>query len=202
VNGAQVQTRAAGAAPEQIRRAGGVAPALRALVERTVQGLGYELVDVERAGGGLLRVTLDRETGGGIGIGDCERVSRQLTHLFAVEAVDYGRLEVSSPGLDRPLRSARDFARFSGSLVRIGLKQPLDGRKRLRGRLIGISGEAGQERVQLVPIADAGQASAARGRARRAGPAEAAPVEFALADVEKARLAPEWEFKRSGDGRR
>ena len=74
-------------------------------VERTVGGLGYQLVDVERLGGGLLRVSLDAENG--IGLEDCERVSRQLSHLFAVEQVDYQRLEVSSPGLDRRLKGAR-----------------------------------------------------------------------------------------------
>ena len=93
----------------------GVGAQLMQLVERTVEGLGYELVDVERAGGGLLRVTLDApQTPGGIGLDDCERVSHQLTHLFAVEGVDYERLEVSSPGLDRRLTKARDFARFVG----------------------------------------------------------------------------------------
>ena len=74
-------------------------------VERTVGGLGYQLVDVERLGGGLLRVSLDAENG--IGLEDCERVSRQLSHLFAVEQVDYQRLEVSSPGLDRRLKERK-----------------------------------------------------------------------------------------------
>ena len=81
-------------------------------VERTVVGMGYQLVDVERLGAGLLRVSLDAEKG--VGLEDCERVSRQLSHLFAVEQVNYQRLEVSSPGLDRRLRTADDFARFAG----------------------------------------------------------------------------------------
>ena len=79
----------------------------------TVEGLGYEFVDAERLAGGLLRVTIDRD--GGVQLADCERVSRQLTHVLAVENVDYARLEVSSPGLDRPLKHARDFARFAGA---------------------------------------------------------------------------------------
>ncbi len=81
---------------------------LRALIERTVGGLGYELVELERSAQGHLRVTVDRlDTPGTIGLDDCERVSHQLTHLFAVEQVDYERLEVSSPGLDRPLAAPR-----------------------------------------------------------------------------------------------
>ncbi len=74
-----------------------VANDLYRTVERTVVGMGYQLVDVERLGAGLLRVSLDAEKG--VGLEDCERVSRQLSHLFAVEQVDYQRLEVSSPGL-------------------------------------------------------------------------------------------------------
>jgi ribosome maturation factor RimP len=183
------------------------AAALRDLVARTVAGLGYELVELERAGHGLLRVTLDiaaEAAQGGeprtIGIEDCERVSRHLTHLFAVEDVDYDRLEVSSPGMDRPLREARDFARFAGSMVKVQLHSLADGRRRLRGRLLGlVPGPAAQEgagphvRMVLVPEAPP---PAARG-ARRAKPApEGETVEFALADVQKARLAPDWEFDR------
>jgi len=73
------------------------------LIERTVQGMGYELVELEFAGGGLLRVYIDRLEADPIRMEDCERVSHQLTHLLAVENIDYARLEVSSPGLDRPL---------------------------------------------------------------------------------------------------
>ncbi|MGH6643571.1 MAG: ribosome maturation factor RimP, partial [Bradyrhizobium sp.] len=80
----------------------GVSNGLLATIERTVEGLGYEFVDAEYLAGGLLRVTLDSAKG--VGLGDCERVSHQLSHLFAVEGVDYQRLEVSSPGVDRPLR--------------------------------------------------------------------------------------------------
>ena len=191
--------RTAGAA----RRRAGIAPALLSLVERTMLGMGYELVDLERAGGGLLRVTIDREPTGapdaarGIGIDDCERVSRHLTHLFAVEGVEYERLEVSSPGLDRPLRGARDFARFAGSLVRVQLVEPLAGRRKLRGRLLGIAGDAGAERVRMQLLADeaprAGPAKRKGAGARAAG--DGAPVEFALAGVDKARLEPEWDFR-------
>jgi len=179
-------------------------------VERTVAGLGYELVDLERAGHGLLRVTLDIAPAGGtsevagnvrqVGIDDCERVSRQLTHLFAVEGVEYDRLEVSSPGMDRPLRGARDFARFAGAMAKVQLYSPVGGRRRLRGRLLGLvselsATEGASERVRMTLVPEPAP-PAPRG-ARRARKVEAAEtVEFALADVEKARLAPEWEFDR------
>lgn len=177
------------------------------LVERSLAGLGYELVDLERAGRGLLRVTLDRApldaselpSGESIGIEDCERVSRHLTHLFAVEDVDYERLEVSSPGMDRPLRGARDFARFAGELAKVQL-QTQQGRKRLRGRLLGLvemGGQAG-ERVRMMllpPPAEPAAKGARRGKSKLGTPAET--IEFALAEVEKARLAPEWEFDRA-----
>lgn len=87
----------------------GVPAGLYETIERTVAGMGYDLVDVERLPAGLLRVTLDREEG--IALQDCERVSRQLSHVFAVEDVEYQRLEVSSPGVDRPSSAARQVAR-------------------------------------------------------------------------------------------
>jgi len=185
---------------------------LLALVERTVAGLGYELLALERAGHGLLRVTLDiapADGAGGapggarqVGIDDCERVSRQLTHLFAVEGVDYDRLEVSSPGMDRPLRGARDFARFAGAMAKVQLHSPIGGRRRLRGRLLGLvselsADEGASERVRMTLVPEPpppAPRGARRARARKVEAGET--VEFALADVEKARLAPEWEFDR------
>ena len=99
------------------------------LVETTVNGLGYELVDFERSGRGLLRVFIDKPEG--IRVEDCEAVSNQLTRLFAVENVAYDRLEVSSPGLDRPLKKEADFVRFAGQKVQLKLRMPLAGRKNL-----------------------------------------------------------------------
>jgi ribosome maturation factor RimP len=188
----------------------GVAKALYELIERTVEGLGYELVDVERAGHGLLRVTVDTPAvAGGVTVDDCERVSHQLTHLFAVEAVDYERLEVSSPGVDRRLAKPRDFERFAGAQVQVRLLAPVGGRRRFRGRLLGVGGAAGQERVRIeVSPDDAEPQSAAAGRKKGRAPARkrggtdelAAPpqtIEFALADLDRARLVPELNF-RSG----
>ncbi len=103
------------------------------LVETTVSGLGYELVDIERSGRGLLRVFIDRPEG--ISVEDCQVVSNQLTRLFTVENIDYDRLEVSSPGLDRPLKREADFVRFAGCKVQIRLRMPLDGQKNFVGEI-------------------------------------------------------------------
>ncbi len=169
---------------------------LNALVERTVEGLGYELVDVERLGG-LLRVTIDVESG--VRIEDCERVSHQLTHLFAVEGVHYERLEVSSPGLDRPLRRAKDFERFIGAEASVQLIAPVEGRKRLRGKLLEVHGLAGQEQVVLELSEAVAPQPRSPSKRKPAAKAEVAPkvVQFALADVDRARLVPHLDF-RSG----
>lgn len=112
---------------------------LSALLEKTLTGLGYELVLLERAGRGLLRIYIDKP--GGIQIDDCVNVSHQLSQLFTVENIDYDRLEVSSPGLDRPLTRPRDYERFAGEIVALKLRVPMDKRKRLTGRLIGLEAD-------------------------------------------------------------
>jgi ribosome maturation factor RimP len=177
----------------------GVASDLRALIERTVEGLGYELVDAERAGGGLLRITLDLPAATrAVTIEDCERVSHHLVHLLAAENVAYERLEVGSPGVDRPLRKVADFVRFAGAEVKVELNAPVDGRRRLRGRLVEVSGAPGAERV-AIDLADEGAAAPARARpTKTAKPKPTAAlrrVVFALADVDKARLVPELDFR-------
>ena len=113
------------------------------LVETTLTGLGYELVDLEVSGRGLMRVLMDKPTG--ITLEDCEQVSHQLTRLFTVEGVNYERLEVSSPGLDRPIKKEADFVRFSGEKVQIKLRMPLAGRKNFSG----ILGEVQEGILQL-----------------------------------------------------
>ena len=113
------------------------------LVETTVTGLGYELVDFEVSGRGLMRVLLDQPAG--ISVKDCELVSHQLTRLFAVEGVNYGRLEVSSPGLDRPIKKEADFIRFCGKKAQLKLRLPLAGRK----NFIGILGSLQDGVLQL-----------------------------------------------------
>lgn len=97
------------------------------LTQQSISALDVELVDVERAPMGVLRVTIDKI--GGVSINDCELVSKHLSHVYEVEDVDYKRLEVSSPGVDRPLKTEDDFIRFAGSRVEIKLYDAIDSRK-------------------------------------------------------------------------
>ena len=180
--------------------------ALNDLVERTVEGLGYEFVELERLPRGLLRVILDQE--GGITLEDCVRVSEQLSHLFLVEEVDYDRLEVSSPGVERPLKRVRDWERFTGELAKVELYSPMKaegfpeaGRRKLEGRIIGISGEAGEELVEFdffeVNVARTPADSRRRNASRKAA-AEQTPavrVQFPLSEVEHAHLIAQLNFK-------
>jgi ribosome maturation factor RimP len=134
------------------------------LVETTVNGLGYELVDLERSGRGMLRVFIDKPEG--ISVDDCQTVSNQLTRLFMVENVDYDRLEVSSPGLDRPLKKEADFVRFAGEKAQLKLRMPLAGRK----NFVGIIGALNNGVLQL--------------------DVEGSLVEIELSNLDKARLVP------------
>jgi len=110
------------------------------LLSRTVPALGYELVDFDMsARTQLLRVFIDKQ--GGVDVEDCARVSNHLTRLFAVENVDFERLEVSSPGLDRPVKRLADYARFAGQQARLTLSAPVDGARRIKGILRGTEGE-------------------------------------------------------------
>ncbi len=110
---------------------------LQTLIDSTLTGMGYEMVALERVGRGLLRLYIDKPEG--INLDDCAKVSNQLTRLFMVENVDYDRLEVSSPGLDRPLVKEADFVRFVGERANIRLHAPLEGRKRFSGVLMGLA---------------------------------------------------------------
>ena len=183
-------------------------------IETTVEGLGYELVEVERAPGGLLRVTIDHPAAAAmaapgeakfINVDDCERVTRQLQHVLEVEGQAYERLEVSSPGLDRPLKKAADFARFSGEQVEVTLKVPFKGRKRFRGEL---RAEGEGWRVVLAPTAKVAAAQrhaasrSALAKAAAAGAVVAEPaaeevkaLDFSLDEVREARLVPVIDFK-------
>ena len=143
---------------------------LNALLERTLPALGYELVDLELSPKGrLVRVFIDQPKG--VGVEDCAKVSHHLTRLFAVENVDFDRLEVSTPGLDRPLRKAADYVRFAGQEAKLTLREPVEGARRLKGILRGLEGDAA-----LVET-DAG--------------VQAIP----LGDIEKARLVPKIEWR-------
>ena len=137
------------------------------MISPVVTGMGYELVELQAANGGrMLRLFIDRP--GGIGVEDCAAVSRQLSRVLEVEGVDYDRLEVSSPGLDRPLRKAEDFARFAGHKADVRMRAPdSTGRRRFVGVVRSAEGGAlemeleggttvrlaldGLERARLVP---------------------------------------------------
>ncbi len=187
---------------------------VEAIVERSLAGLGYELVDLEFAASGLLRVFIDAPAG--IRMEDCERVSHQLSRVFEVEAVDYRRLEVSSPGLDRPLRKPADFERFAGALATVKLRRAHEGRRNFEGVLsVEGDGRYGLTLVERAPQgAKAGRGAASRKagpkatpRARRAGvvavkageegtaeDAAGRKLVFALDEVDRARLVPEVQF--------
>jgi ribosome maturation factor RimP len=110
------------------------------LLERTVPALGYELVDWDlSARTRLVRVFIDKPKG--VDVEDCARVSNHLTRLFAVEGIDFERLEVSSPGLDRPVKRFADYARFAGQEAQLTLAAPVDGAKRIKGILRGTEGD-------------------------------------------------------------
>jgi len=104
----------------------------------SLEGLGYELVDLESSRSGLLRIFIDSPRG--ITVEDCAKVSNHLTRAFAVEGIEYERLEVSSPGLDRALKRLEDFERFAGREASLKLKLPRDGRRRFEGKLVGVDG--------------------------------------------------------------
>lgn len=129
--------------------------------------MGYELVDVQASNGGrLLRLFIDKP--GGVTVDDCAGLSRHLTRVLAVEGIDYERLEVSSPGLDRPLRKERDFVRFAGQKAEVRMRTPdVTGRRRFVGMLRGA--QAGQVSLEL----------------------EGRLVALALDDMDRARLVPE-----------
>lgn len=121
------------------------------LVGTTLTGLGYELVDLEVSGRGLMRVLMDKPAG--ITVEDCELVSNQLTRLFMVEGVNFERLEISSPGLDRPLKKDADFVRFAGQKAQIKLRMPLSGRKNFVGLLGAVENGVLQFDVEGKPVA-------------------------------------------------
>lgn len=128
-------------------------PGITGLLEPTLAGLGYELVDAQVSNRGkLMRVFIDKP--GGITVDDCANVSRHLSRLFAVEGIDYDRLEVSSPGLDRPLSRQADFVRFAGSQVDVRMRvADAAGRRRYVGLLRGMEDGVATVEVEGLPVA-------------------------------------------------
>lgn len=153
------------------------------LIEKTVVGMGYELVDFEQAAGGVMRVYIDFSAPDGvqpdaIRVEDCEKVSHQLSHVLTVENANYERLEVSSPGLDRPLKKLGDYARFAGHEAIVKLRKPMAvaaNRKSFQGVLQAPQGD----RLSLEFEGKEGPAM----------------LEFTLADVDKAHLVPKVDFR-------
>ena len=144
---------------------------LQQILETTLPGMGYELVDVELTAQGILRVFIDKE--GGITVEDCATVSNHLSRVFMVEDVDYKHLEISSPGLDRPLKKAADFVRFAGSMVKLKTRLPVDGQKNFIGRI-----QSFDEATQILVLAEENGKT----------------ISIPLGDIDKARLKPEFKF--------
>jgi len=185
--------------------------ALQQTVEQTVAGLGYDLVEIERSAGGLLRVTIDLPWAGPhvgdtpepyVTVEDCEKVTRQLQFALEVDAVDYKRLEVSSPGIDRPLRGEKDFERFVGEVVDITLKAPIGAasqgaatpmaanRKKFRGTL-----ERAEAGGWQIVWSDAPEPKPGQKVSKKRTPVPLQALGFALDEVREARLAPIVDFK-------
>ena len=127
------------------------------LLEKTLPPMGYELVDWEISPKGrLVRVFIDKPKG--VDVEDCARVSHHLTRLFAVENVDFERLEVSSPGLDRPLKKPADFVRFVGEEADFRLSAPIENARRMKGILRGVEGNAvlvlTAQGMRTIPLGD------------------------------------------------
>ena len=155
------------------------------LLSPTVQALGLELLGVEylpSPGGALLRLYIDipqdaigdAESPRMVGIEDCESVSREVSAQLDVEdpISSHYTLEVSSPGVDRPLFTPAQFARFLGEQAKIGLKLPQDGRRKLQGKIVAVDGERIDVELDAKP--------------------EPQRVSVAFDNIEKARLIPDW----------
>ena len=132
------------------------------LVRPPIEGLGYDLVRVRLTGGGTptLQIMAERKDRGEMSVDDCAEISRLVSALLDVEDPIAGAytLEVSSPGLDRPLVREEDYERFAGFEARIETRRPIDGRKRFRGQLVGRRGAdvviAVDDAERAIPFAD------------------------------------------------
>lgn len=183
---------------------------LNVTVSQTVTGLGYVLVEIERSAGGLLRITIDHPWEAGqeealVTVEDCERVTRQLQYVLEVENVDYKRLEVASPGIDRPLLNEGDFERFAGEMVDVTLKVAIGAdvaaqgsgavsanRKKFRGLLS--KSAAGGWQIELENEAAKPLKPGAKVSKKRLE-APATVMGFTLDELKEARLAPIVDFK-------
>lgn len=187
--------------------------ALQQIVEQTVAGLGYDLVEIERSAGGLLRITIDLPWAGHpeegaaeqfVTVEDCEKVTRQLQFALEVDGVEYNRLEVSSPGIDRPLRNERDFERFTGEVVDLVLKAPVGAaaqgqvaanRKKFRGQLERVPAQGDAPAGWQIVWSDEPEAKPGQRVSKKRVPAPLQALGFTLDELREARLAPIIDFK-------
>ena len=175
------------------------------LALQTAQSLGFELIEVERSAAGLLRVTIDWPWQAGqserfVQVEDCEKVTRQLQYALEVDGIEYRRLEVSSPGIDRPLRGESDFERFSGHIIDLTLRQPMGAaaqglvssqRKKFRG-LLQSGAQAG---LWQISWRDEPATKPGARVSRKKEPAPLQVLGFSLDELKEARLAPIVDFK-------
>jgi ribosome maturation factor RimP len=190
--------------------------ALQEIVGQIVTGLGYDLVEIERSAGGLLRITIDfpwvKPLGGVnpeeqfINVEDCEKVNRQLQFALEVDGIEYKRLEVSSPGIDRPLRHAQDFERFVGQVIDVTLKAPMGdaaqgqvnaNRKKFRGTLESVLAVDGTAGWQIV-WSDAPAVKPGQKISKKRVPPPLQALGFTLDELRDSRLAPIVSFKGRG----
>ena len=186
--------------------------ALQQVVEQIVTGLGYDLVEIERSAGGLLRVTIDLPwvqpaadapapaVEQFVTVEDCEKVTRQLQFALEVDGAEYKRLEVSSPGIDRPLRHEQDFVRFEGSVIDVTLRAPIGvaaaagqvnaTRKKFRGTLERAEAGGWQIVWSDEPLVKPGQRVS-----KKRVPAPLQALGFTLDEVRDVRLASIVDFK-------
>ncbi len=188
--------------------------AVQEIVEQTVAGLGYDLVEIERSAGGLLRITIDLLGATPelfVTVEDCEKVTRQLQFALEVEGAEYKRLEVSSPGIDRPLRHEKDFERFVGHVIDVSLKAPIGAaaaggqvnatRKKFRGmleRVVGTDGANGGVMGWQIVWSDEPVVKPGQRVSKKRVPAPLQALGFTLDELREARLAPIVSFKGRG----
>jgi len=206
----------------------GIQVAVQEIVEQTVTGLGYDLVEIERSAGGLLRITIDLpwtspdaaaapgQPEQFINVEDCEKVNRQLLFALEVDGAEYKRLEVSSPGIDRPLRHEKDFERFVGHVIDVNLKAPIGvaaagqvsaTRKKFRGTLervqdagaeAGAGAGAESKPGWQIVWSDAPAVKPGQRVSKKRAPAPLQALGFTLDELREARLAPIVSFKGRG----
>jgi ribosome maturation factor RimP len=162
------------------------------IVATSVAGLGYELVDFELSARGLMRVFIDKPDG--IGVEDCASVSNHLSRVFLVEEIEFERLEVSSPGLDRPLKTLAHFQRHVGQAVKVRLSTLVEGRKRFDGVIEAVDGEIivfGV--VEDAVVVQEGKVHGSSHKSKRAGKAvkPVTLIRVPFESIDKTRLIPE-----------